>query len=363
MASGGFARDELEWNDLGHGLGGLESGGQLEDECGGETAHGEGVLIDGGEGDFEQVGEGEVAYSDDGDVLGNAQAGVEDGAHGSAGDEVGVGEDAVRWMGGLEQRLHGAVAGVDAIAATGDETLIDTALVVAQGVEEALFALLAAGDGRTLNVGDALAAAGDQVFGGGAADGDSVAAYEIGGEVGLATAGKDEGNAGIGEDAKFGGVFEGARGAEEKAFHAMGEEGLDLCVFKFGAVFGIAEVQEVALAAEGGGCAVGEFGEVGQFERRHDEADGFGAAAEQLCREGIGAVVERMGAFDDAAAGLFTDIGVTAERFGNGHGADAEVGGDVLEANGADAGTRFHGRVTQMGELQAVWPLACSMRT
>ncbi len=82
-----------------------------EDGLGGKGAHGAQRLADGGEGGILEGGGLDVVEADDGDILGDAEAGFAEGADGADGGDVVEGEEGGEVLLGGEQALGGEVAG------------------------------------------------------------------------------------------------------------------------------------------------------------------------------------------------------------------------------------------------------------
>lgn len=89
--------------------GGGFAGELLEEEGGGEGAHGFEGLADGGEAGDVEGGGLDVVVTEDGDVIGDAEAGVVEGAYGADGGDVVEAEDGGEGGAGGED---GADAGV-----------------------------------------------------------------------------------------------------------------------------------------------------------------------------------------------------------------------------------------------------------
>ena len=194
-----------------------------------------------------------------------------------------------------------------------------------EGILVALLAADAGGERRAGDVGDAAASALDQVAGGEAADG-----FIVGADIGCVGIGEAAVDQDVGHAAGFD-AFEEAEGrgrlggGEQQAIHLAGQQavhfaGLDGAIF-----FGVADHDVVAERADGGGDALGDFGEEGVHQVGHDQADHEGAARGQTARHPVGLVVEFLDAGQHAAARFGADIGASADHLGNRHHADIEI--------------------------------------
>ena len=106
--AGGFARDELGGYAV-CGFGGFACE-FAEEEGGGEGAHGFERLADGGEAGDVEGGGFDVVVAEDGDVFGDAEAGVVEGADGADGGDVVEAEDGGEGGAGGEEFLDAGVS-------------------------------------------------------------------------------------------------------------------------------------------------------------------------------------------------------------------------------------------------------------
>lgn len=221
---GGGADDEARFDDDAAGgerFGGLDG---FKEQAGRGLADLGAALVDGGEGDAEEIGVMDVAGADDGEVGGDVEAGVEDGFHGAGGDGVVVAEDAVGAGAKGEEAHHGLVAG-DVVVAGGEDVIgagFDAG--VAEGAFEAFEAAGAGGGGGAVEMGDAAAALLDQVIGGEFADGGIVDADEVRVGAGGEAIDEDVGAAVAVEECEEVGGVGGATGGEDEAVDAAFEE-------------------------------------------------------------------------------------------------------------------------------------------
>lgn len=107
---GGGADYECGRDEVGFAARGQVSGDQAESQLRGVPADCGAILVNGSQGHAKEIRIKNVAATDDGDVLGDAQAGVEDGAHGAERDGIVEAEDAVRNPLETEQFVRGSVA-------------------------------------------------------------------------------------------------------------------------------------------------------------------------------------------------------------------------------------------------------------
>ena len=146
-------------------------------------------------------------------------------------------------------------------------------------------------------------------------------------------------------------------GGKQQAIDLAGQQAVHFAGFDRAIFFGVADHDVVAERADGGGDALGDFGEEGVHQVGHDQPDHEGAAGGETARDPVGLVVELLDAGQHAAAGFGADIGASADHFGDRHHTDIEVLRNVLQAYGSSGSVRhgrFGGRAAPEVGLQAV---------
>ncbi len=209
---------------------------------------------------------------------------------------------------------------------------------------------LGAGD-----VGDAAAAAGDEVLGGEARALGVVGDEAEGVVVGAVREDEEDGQVAERHDDRRAAV--GAAGGEDQAVDALAEELLDVLALAGGVVGGVAH--------EDADAAVGELALEPLHDRQGeaaeavvgDQADGEALAAEERLREVVGAEAELGGDADDAGAGLGAEGAGVVERLRDGADADAGRDGDVADGLRARRSRRGPGRFGATSSIYLTAPL------
>jgi hypothetical protein len=181
-------------------------------------------------------------------------------------------------------------------------------------------------------VSDAAAPAVDQVAGGEAADG-----FIVGADIGSAGPGEAPVDQDVGYAARFDAFKEAERRrrlgrGEQQAIHLACQQAVHFAALHRAILLGIADHDVVAERADGGGDALGDFGEEGMHQVGNDQADHKGAARGQTARHPVGLVVEFLDAGQHTATGFRADIGASPNYLGNGHHADIEIARNVFQA-------------------------------
>jgi hypothetical protein len=309
---------------------------ELEDEARGLFADVAAALIDAGERDAEFAIVVEVAAADHGKVFGNAHAlldGLKDDADG---DDIIEAEDAVGRVrklaevtesgGSVGLAIHVGAAGLDEIFGW------ERDFVLVEGVEEAFEAAATGAVFASANVGDALALHGDEVLGGELAGGVIVGPDEVAGE-GIEVAVEEDKR----DIAKACSGDEGwvhLAGGDDEGVETVGKHLLDLLHLEDGVFFRRRDDEEVPLLAKGAGETFGDLGEERMQQVGDDETDELGTACDERTGGEVGAVAQLLDTRFDAFAGLEADVGVVAQRFGDGDKRNAQVPRDVLHLDG-----------------------------
>ena len=328
---GRLADDELGFDaeDAGHGL-----AGEFEEERFGRGAsHELERLADGGDARDVEGGGLDVVEADDGDVVGDAEAGVVEGADAAHGGDVVEAEDGGELALAGDEVVDAGVAdlgGGGVLVELDGELAVDDEAELAGDLHGGVPAILGVGaDGLALHEDDFAVAELVEV-----AEGEAGGVLVVEDDVG------DVGQGGVAGD-EHGGQRErvGEVGVDgEDAVDAARAEELGIGLDEVGLVAVVDGEVEVALLHEEVADAAEDLGVVAFAELGEEDADGLHALALEGAGDHAGLVVELGGGGADALAGGLGDgaAGGVVEDEGDGGGAEAEVLGQELEV-----GTRW----------------------
>jgi hypothetical protein len=314
---------------LGRGAG---SSGEAEKDLDGGFADFVRGLMDSGQGRVDDAGEFDVVEADDGDVFGDAAAGLDEFADDAEGHDVVGGEDGGDVGVCGEEFLSEFGADGEGVGAKEDDGF-DGAGADGKRAHEAFGAGgHAAVAARSAEVGDAAVAQASQVFGG-----ERASVFVIGGDCAEGVAGRgvveqDDGDSAGGE-ALLLFLVESPDGVHEDAVDALFEERFDV-LHLFGVIeIAVAENEVAGTGAGGVFGSAGYFGEEGVADIADDQREGVGAAGDEGTGDTVWPVAETFSDGADALAGLIAYAVDTAESAGNGGDVDAGLAGDIADSN------------------------------
>lgn len=312
----------------------------------GQDAHGAERLADGGEAGVLERGGLHVVEADDRDIAWHMEAGFAQGTNGADGGDVVEGEERGEGLLARQEALGGEIAGlVCGLVAfeLGDEQGVHRQAGQLHSVADAGPAGL--GVGREALALDECQVAVPETFQviDGELGGAAVIEQDVGDALRLVVAGDGDGGDGRGVREECVDGDDGLDGAlEQEALRALDRLRAMAVADE--------EVEEVGLeqlvldaGQHGGGVALADFGD--------EDAHGLGAAIAEGPGVDVGAVVELAGGREDALLRGLRDGaggGGGVEHAGDGCGGEAEVPGELLEADGGgrrrNLGTRWSGR-------------------
>lgn len=313
-----------------------------KDRLGREDAHIVQGLSDGGEGGVLKRGRLDVVEADHGDILGDAEAGLADGADGAYGGDVIKGEDGGEALGRGEETLRGVVTGLVGgvvSAKLGDQVGVKLEAHLPGYLADRAPPGLGIG-AEALSLDDGEAAVAERVeMEEGELGGAAMVEGDVGDAGGLMVAGDGDGGDGAaagqgridGDDALDGAV-------EQKGLGAVDHGGLMVMADEEMEVSGLEQVLFYAAENEGG-VALANLG--------NEDADGLAAAVAEGAGGEVGAVVETFrGGKDTVLRGLGDGLcgGGGVEHARDGGGREMEVVREDFEADGRGVRRGFGSR-------------------
>jgi len=312
----GLANDETR-ADLGgcvcRGVGGFEAGEQIVDGLGGEVTAGH---THGGEGRNGVLREVNVVEADEGEVVGNAKVGFEEGVLDADGGHVVGAHDGGGPGGQREDLLHGIAAAIERVIAFDEPVGIGLEAAGLEAAEEGGLATLggAAGEGAADESNVAMAEDGEMlnalVDAGAIVDGEDAVEWARGSGVD-----EDEGDV-IGSEAIEEKILD-AEGHDGDAVYLALEHAAGAEFHGLGLVVGGANEDFVA-AGDGDLLELlDEFGEEGIGDFRDDEAEQAAFARDEGPGLGVGEIVEISNGFPDAGCEDRVDGGDVVDGAGD----------------------------------------------
>jgi len=329
--AGGFADDEFrgegDFRNKGSAL--LDA---VEKGLCGDGAHFEEGLVDGRKRRDGERGEVDVVVADDGNVVGNFEAGFVEDDHGAHGGSVVIGEESGEGELGGQQRFRGKTADIGSVRGVfelEDEFRVDGEI---QFGGNFLDSVPARGGvrtgGRPTEKSDLSVAKVEEML-----KDEPCGAMVIEDDVG------DVGDvlmAGDGNGRKSGLLVNGGVNGND-AFGAAGEKQLGIGADEV-VVMAVDDGEEKEIVfAEDGFDTADDRGAVGIADFLGDDADGVAALDAERTREEIRTIVELASGLEDAVAGVFGDAacgGRIVENAGNGSRRKAEMQTERLESDG-----------------------------